>query len=233
MMGGPGGCGSQSCLGRYRNLAYVGLILFVTGYLGPWVRHKTAALTVTGLEMAEFAKFFPQVQGGTVPIARQLFHSPLVASSILVVLLVIWATRATFGCPARASLCIWAVSFLCAALLLVALLPYPVVQALLSRPSPSSVLDPQYTGQLALIAVGIAFTLLAPLAHRCSGRLRSVLIGLLALAGIVPALWQLALLRPLIVALYGAPLQPGWGMIVCVVGAVLLVLFGLSGLVRK
>jgi hypothetical protein len=240
MMRGAGRCGSRSRLVRYRNLAYVGLILFVTGYLGPWVGHKTAALTVTGLELAEFAKFFPQVQGGTVPIARQLFYFPLVASSILVVLLVgralSRATGATFGRLARAFLCTWCtwvVPFLCAALLLMALLPYAVVQAFLSRPSVSSILESRYAGQLTLVAVGIASTLLAPLAHRCSERLRFILVGLLALAGAVPALWQLALLCPLVVALYGAPFQPGWGMIVCAVGAVLLFLSGLSALVRK
>ncbi|HEY68130.1 MAG TPA: hypothetical protein G4N97_07665, partial [Thermoflexia bacterium] len=64
-----------------------GLVLVIAGYFGPWVGHKTAALTVTGPELSEFAKLFPQVQGGVVPVIRALFLTPLVAAAILLGLL--------------------------------------------------------------------------------------------------------------------------------------------------
>ena len=196
------------------------VMLVVVGYLGPWVPHKAAALTVTGLELAEFAKFFPQVQGGTVPVVRVLFYLPLV---MVVILLALLAGRSTVRI-ARLG-----VTLCGAILLLVVLLPYSVVdsvrQAISTRSSVA--FDPQYTGQLALVAVGVVFTLLTPLARRLPRRAWGILVALLALAGAVPPLWQFALLRPLVVALYSAPLDLGWGLVVCVVGFALL---GLSGI---
>jgi len=206
-------------------LCVLGLAFAVVGYFGPWVPHKTAALTVTGLELAEFAKFFPQVQGGAAPIARELFYAPLVAALILVALLASRsATRfVRLGVPALA-----------AALLVVALLPYPVVnavrQALTTRSS--FTVDPQYAGQLALVVAGAGCMLLAPVARRFPRRLPSILVAFLALVGIAPALWQFVLLRPLVVALYGKPFGLGWGLIVCVAGFALLLLSGIVAAAR-
>jgi len=204
-------------------IRFFGLLLIVAGYFGPWVPHKTAALTVTGFELAEFAKFFPQVQGGTVSVTRELFYLPLVTLSILLALL---AGRST------ARLVRLIVPLFAAALLVGALLPYSVVndvrQALAVHSS--FPLDPQYTGQLVLVVAGTVFTLLAPLVRRFPRRLQGVLIALLALAGAVPALWQFVLLRPLVVALYsgneGGPLGLGWGLVTCVAGFSLILVYG-------
>ena len=67
---------------------FLGFALVVVGYFGPWIPHETAALTVTGFELAEFAKFFPQVQGGVVPVTRGLFLTPIAAVAILLGLVV-------------------------------------------------------------------------------------------------------------------------------------------------
>jgi len=195
----------------------VGLVLVAVGYFGPWVPHKTAALTVTGFELAEFAKFFPQVQGGVVPVTRVLFYFPLVVASILLNLFV-----------GRSTVCFvrWVVALCTAGLLLVALLPFSVVES--ARHSLATgvafAVDPPYARQLALVVVGIALTLLAPLAGRLPRRVQSVLIILLALVGAVPALRQFAILRPLVAALYDEPLGLGWGLIACGVGFGLLLL---------
>jgi hypothetical protein len=200
----------------------LGLILVLVGYFGPWVPHKTAALTVTGWELAEFAKFFPQVQGGTVSIARELFYLPFVTVCLLLALL---AGRSA------TRLARWIVPLLLAALLVAALLPYSVVdaarQALATRVPVT--LDPQYMGQLVLVAAGVALTLLTPLAWRLPRRLQSILVALLALAGAIPPLWQFALLHPLVVALYAVPIGLGWGLIGCAVGSLLLLLSGVMG----
>ena len=66
------------------NLYLLGVMLLLVGCFGPWVDHNTAALSVTGFELAEFAKFFPQVQGGTVSIHRPLLYLPFVAALFLV-----------------------------------------------------------------------------------------------------------------------------------------------------
>jgi len=195
----------------------LGLALVVVGYFGPWIPHKTVALTVTGFELAEFAKFFPQVQGGVVPIHRVLFYSPFVAALFLLALV---AGRSAIR-PVRLIVPLFA-----AAVLLVALLPYSVVgglrQALTSR-SPF-VPDPEYTEQLAILFVGVVLVLLTPLAGRFSRRARAILVALLALVGAVPALWQFVLLHPLVAALYHARLGPGWGLIGCMVGFALLLI---------
>jgi hypothetical protein len=196
-------------------LRLVGTVLVVVGYLGPWIPHKTAALTVTGLEVAEFAKFFPQVQGGVVSITRELFYCPFVAAFVLLGLLASRSTRRAVRLlvPPGA-----------ATVLLVALLPFSVVEAArhaLTTPA-SFALPPDYKGQLILVVAGVVLTLLTPLAHRLPRRTLGILIALLALAGSVPALWQFALLRPLVVALYNGPLGPGWGLIACVAGFALL-----------
>ena len=186
-------------------ICLLGLVLAIVGYFGPWVPHKTAALTVTGFELVEFAKFFPQVQGGIVPVTRVLFLTPLVAAAILLGLLVNQLTNKLTR----------ALVILAAALLaLAALPPYQYL------------LDPGYRGQLILAATGLILVLLTPLARWLPRRAQGVLIALLALAGALPALWQFVLLRPLVAALYNVPLGLGWGLIACVAGFALLLAGG-------
>ncbi|MCP4542329.1 MAG: hypothetical protein GY832_34845 [Chloroflexi bacterium] len=199
----------------------LGLALVIAGYLGPWIPHKTAALTVTGLELAEFAKFFPQVQGGIVAINRVLFYLPLVSAFVFLAL---------FASRSMARLVRWIVLLAIAALLSVTLLPYPVVDSARHALSTRSAfaVDPQYVGHLTLIIVGTALVLLTPLARRLSQRVQSILVVVLALVGAVPGLWQFATLRPLAATLYDQPLGLGWGLIACVVGFVLLVLSAVS-----
>ena len=190
---------------------FLGLALATVGFLSPWVPHKTAALTVTGFELAEFAKFFPQVQGGVVSIHRELFYCPLIVIFVLLGLLASRSTR-------RAVRLI--VPLGAAAALLVVLLPFAIFDAArqaLTTPAPF-VLPLDYKGQLVLVIVGVALTLLAPLTYRLPGRIWSTLVAVLALAGIPPALWQFVVLRPLIAALYSTPLNLGWGLVVCVTG---------------
>jgi hypothetical protein len=175
-----------------------GLVLAIAGYFGPWVPHETAALTVTGFELAEFAKFFPQVRGGLVPVVRVLFLAPVIAAAIL---LGLWINRHDVRATVRV------VGTGCA-----------VVLALAALPPYQYLFDPSYRAQLVLAVAGVGLVLLTPLAHRLPQRGRGILTALLALAGGVPALWQFALLRPLIAALYGEPVGLGWGVVVCTAG---------------
>jgi hypothetical protein len=206
-------------------LVGLGLALGIVGYFGPWVGHRTAALTVTGFEMAEFAKFFPQVQGGTLQLTRALFYLPLVTAAILLALAAgrsnVWGAR-------------WIVSPVVAVLLVVALLPYSAVDGLLQAITAGVpfVLDPQYARQTVLVAVGVLLVLLATLAGRIATRAWGVVVALLALSGAVPALFQFVRLRPLVVGLYDGPLGLGWGLVACVTGFVLLLAAGILAAVR-
>jgi hypothetical protein len=187
--------------------------LILVGFFGPWVAHNTAALTVTGYELSEFAKFFPQVQGGVVPVRRGLFVTPLFAAAISAVL-VIHRSR---GHP----LLRLGGTVLAALLGLSVLPPY------------QSILDPAYRSQLILVAVGLLLTLLTPLAGRFSERTRGALFLLVALLGAIPTLWQYVLLRPLVAGLYEARILPGWGLIVCVIGFLLLSLTSLRDILTS
>jgi hypothetical protein len=200
-----------------RRLRLLGLALVFVGYFGPWFPHRTAALSVTGFELAEFAKFFPQVQGGVVAIYRSLFYIPLVVAFVLLGIL---ASQSTMR-VVRLIVPLFAV-----VVLLAAILPYPVVDSVrhaLSTRSPLT-LDPQYMGHLLLLLVGSVLSLLTPLARQLPRRVRGVLILLLALAAGALVGWQVALLRPLVDALYGVRLGMGWGLVTCMVGFGLLLL---------
>ena len=203
-----------------------GLLLALVGYLGPWIPHETVALTVTGLELAEFAKYFPQVQGGVVPITRALFYVPFV---VMLALMVFFVSRSA-GRFWR-----WIVSLCAAALVLVTLLPYSVVESARYALATGSgfVVDLAYKKQLALLIVGAALTLLAPLARRFSRQIQSILLVFLALVGVIPATWQFAVLWPLVITLYNSPLGWGWGLIVCLLGFGLLLLSGVLGIGSK
>ena len=177
------------------------------GYLGPWVAHKTAALTVTGFELAEFAKFFPQVQGGTVTVTRWLFLTPVAASAILFGLVVSKLTTSPVARLVGTGLA--------------------VLLALTALPPYGFYLAPEYRGQLILALGGAVLTMLTWLSPRLPRRTGGGLIALLAVAGAVPAFYQFATLCPLLTWLYDVPVSLGWGVIVCAVGFVLLLIGGI------
>jgi len=193
--------GSSIC-----SLQFVAALLMVVGFFGPWIAHKTAALTVTGYELSEFAKFFPQIQGGAVPVRRGLFVMPLLAGTVSLAL-VVNCSRAT---P------VW--RFAATGLLtVVATSVVPPFQAISAPP---------YRLQLAIVAAGVILTVASLLTPRLSERTRGALLATLALAGSAPALWQSVLLHPLASNLYGVTTRPGWGVLTCVAGAAMLLFVG-------
>ncbi len=192
---------------------FVGSILMLVGFFGPWVAHQTAALTVTGYELSEFAKFFPQVQSGTVPMRRALFITPLLASIISLGLVIHRSTRGRLLRLVATAL-----------IALIGLTALPPLQA---------ILEPQYRLQLGLTLGAIVLFLAAPLARQLSERIRGLMVLLLASGGIAPALWQANLLRPLTAELYRSPIWPGWGLIVCAAGFLLLLIAGLRSISKN
>ena len=194
-------------------IGLLGIALVIAGYFGPWIPHETSALTVTGFELAEFAKFFPQVQGGVVPVVRSLFLAPITAAAILLGLAV---SRMT----ARPAIRLGGTG-LAVLLALVALPPYGFYLAA------------EYRGHLSLAVGGAVLVLLTLLSSRLSRCAWGILLAATALAGILPTLHQFTLLHPLVAALYGAPLGLGWGLVACLAGFALLLLSGILAAVRK
>jgi len=177
-------------------------VLILIGFFAPWIAHDSAALTVTGYEMSEFAKFFPQVQSGMVPVRRALFITPFFAAIISTALVIRRSPmRSLFRLGATA---------------------LAVFLSLAVLPPHQSILEPAYRAQLIVVAVGMLLTAATVLTGQLTERVRGILTLLVALAGAVPALWQYILLRPLVAELYRAPVLPGWGLVVCVIGLVLL-----------
>jgi hypothetical protein len=195
------------------SLEFAASVLIIVGFFGPWVAHKTAALTVTGYELSEFAKFFPQVQGGVVPLRRALFVAPLLAALISLALVVQRSSARPWQRLAATALA--------------------VLLGLLVLPPYQSFLEPGYRLQLILVVVGLLLILLTPLARQLSEQVRGGLFLILALAGAAAALWQAVMLTPLVTGLYGAPVWPGWGLIACTIGLLLLLFVGLRGLLRS
>jgi hypothetical protein len=182
-------------------LPILGLVLVLAGYFGPWVPHETAGLTVTGAEVAEFAKLFNSPR-----ITRELFFTPPLAAAILLGFLI---NRPTNKLLIRL--------FLTLAAALPALAALPPYQFLR---------DPGYHRQLILTVAGVGLTLLTFLVGWLPRRIWGALVSLVALAGAVPALWQFARFHPLVITLYDGPVGVGWGLILCAAGFALLLAGG-------
>lgn len=180
------------------------LVLVVVGYFGPWIPHKTAALTVPGSELAWFAKSFAQV-------TRELFVLPLIAAGVILGLA---AQRLVIRPPAR-----------------LGMVALGILVILASTPVYDSILSPDYRGQLALMMVGGVMVVLTLFTPRLSHRVLGGLIVLLVLVGILPTLWQFAAFHPRVAALYDDGLGVGWGLVVCVIGFVLLLMRGILAVV--
>ena len=188
-------------------------MLALVGYFGAWIPHKTAALTITGAELAEWARFFPKPEG------RELLYLPLIAVFLLI------AVQA--GCSTRPSIRIGVPLALIFALLTL-LLPYTVLENLLrslAAHTPPAI-TPEYRGQVTLLIVAAALMLIAPWSTLLPPYVRGALSVLLAVSGIIPALWRFVPLRAHIAALYssgGRTIAPGWGLVTCTAGFLLFV----------
>jgi len=194
-----------------RLLLPVGWVLAAVGYYGPWIAHETAALTLTGSDMAEFVKFLPGTLDGSLRVVRQLFYLPLVAVAFGVALLV-------GSKPLRYSP---ALRFIVLALSLAT-----SIQLLPPAWSLGSLMSPEF--RLQPIALGICWLALA--GFRLLGRLPIRLTGLLSftlaiLAGILPV-WQMTEIGSAIGAVYGMPVRVGWGCVTCFAGLAVLACAG-------
>jgi hypothetical protein len=213
----------------------LGLALVIVGYFGPWVDHKTTALTLTGQDMGEFVKFLPEVRAGTTPMIREFFYLPPFAAALGLILLMS-SRRLAYPLMVRT------VMMLAVLGLAWAMLP------------------PVWTPQLLVTAefckqtVAIAFCLLLLIAHPMLRRLsprwypehgrgaglmavalrhaQETAMVVLALLGAGLPLWQFFAIREAVNRAYGWPIQVGWGLWVTVLGF-LVIIVGAVHLKRK
>jgi hypothetical protein len=192
-------------------------LLAAVGTYGPWIAHKTAALTLSGVDMAEFVKFLPGVLDGSLVVNRLLFYLPPLAIVVSVALLA-GSHRLRFAWPLR---------------LAMVLLAVPVsLQLLPPAWSPASL----GTAEFRLQTLGLAACWLLLATFWLWGRLPAWLAGslsaALALAAAAASTWQFLVVKPAIDVLYGQPPATGWGFFLCQVGLVAIVVAGATLVAR-
>jgi len=197
-----------------RLLLPLGWLLSATGYCAPWVAHSTAGLTLGGVDMAEFVKFLPPAQDGSLVVVRQLFYLPPVAVVVAIAFFA-WSRTLRYSWPFR-----WL--FLVSAVAL-------SVQILPPAWSPASLLTPEFRLQTA--ALVLCWLLLASswILGRLPAWVGGGLSATLALAAAALASWQFELAKPAIDAVYRRPVAVGWGFFAMIAGLMVMAVasFGL------
>jgi hypothetical protein len=187
----------------------------LAGYFGPWVPHRAAGLVITGLDLAEYVKFLPQVASGQIPICRELFYMPLVAASLGAALL---ASRRGLRGAARGLLALAAVP--------------PALAMLPPAWTPSVLRLPEFRLQVIAILVCLAMVPGILVTRYLPDRLvLGILAGLALIAAIWPA-WGFLKVLPAIATLYRHPLQPGWGFWASLIGFLAVALVAMAELLR-
>ena len=167
------------------------------GYLGPWIAHPTAALTLSGADMGEFVKFLPAVADGSLPIWRQAFYLQPFAVVVSVAILV-GSKQLSFNWPLR-------VAFLGMSVPL-------SVQLLPPAWSPGNLATSEFRAQA--IALGACWVLLATfwLWGRLPLLVTGAASGLLAFLSVVAISWYFAGVKPAIDGVYSLAPLVGWGL---------------------
>ena len=186
-----------------RWLLVAGWLLVVISASGPWVSHKTAALGLSGADMAEFVKFLPQVQNGSLPIQRLVFYLPVIAVTVGAAFLVgPGAARYARSLRLSALLLAW----LCS------------LQLLPPAWSPASLMTKEFRLQAACLAASWLLLACCSLMAQLPLRLRGSLTAVLALLSSALPAWQTWVVMPAISATYGRSPALGWGFAACHAG---------------
>jgi hypothetical protein len=196
-----------------RWLLYAGWLLVVVGVGSPWVNPKTAALSLSGADMAEFVKFLPQVLNGSLSIQRLLFYLPVIAVTVCAAFLIgPGDTRYARSLRLLALLLAWLCSF----------------QLLPPAWSPASLLTKEFRLQATCLVISwLLLVCCSPLA-RLPLWLRGSLTAVLALLSSALSAWQVCVVMPAIGTIYGSSPALGWGFAACTAGLMLAALASAS-----
>ncbi|GAB4561414.1 MAG: hypothetical protein Kow0047_08740 [Anaerolineae bacterium] len=181
----------------------VGVFLIIAGYWGPWVVHASPALTLIGLDLAEYVKFLPEFRSGQLRLWREGFYLPLFATSLTLSLV---ASRRELRIPRVARGAVW-------------LSALPIALSMLPPAwSPPILWAPEFRPQTIAIVASLAAMALFPAWRRLPAGVVSVgLIGLHLAAAVIPT-WHFAMMRPAIDLVYARPVSLGWGLPVMIAG---------------
>ena len=186
----------------YWRASLVGVGLALVGVWGAWVPHRTAALVLSGWDLAEFVKFVPGISA-----TRELFYLPVWCAGIAVGAL---AGR-TKGQHSRQQVIRAGLTLFAVGLMVSLLPPYPHVL--------NGYQAAEFRWQFFLGVGGLLVVLCSALwTPRWRVPAVGVLMLLLAPIGAIPVLWQFLHVRGAIQEVYGAALGWGWGLGVFVTG---------------
>jgi hypothetical protein len=195
-----------------RWLPVIGLWLLAwIGYFGAWTPHRAAGLVITGVDLAEYVKFLPQVMGGQVPIQREAFYLPLVTASLTAALL-----------ASRRALPTWLRLALGAAAVPLALALLPPAW------SPEKLRLVEFRIQVLALLACLGVLPLTVILRYLPDRLVMLALGLLALAAALWPAWSFYHVLPAIGDVYRAAVQPGWGFFLALAAQVVLAVYGLA-----
>lgn len=192
-----------------RLLVPVGWLLASIGSYGAWIAHPAAALTLSGVDLAEFVKFLPGVVDGSLPVMREWFYLPPFALAVSIALLIGSHRLGYFWVVRVAALT----------------LAIPIsLQLLPPAWSPSSLQMTEF--RLQTIALGICWLLLAGfwLLAGLPFWLTSLASAALSVVAITLPTWQLLVIKPAIDRVYGTSPAVGWGFSVCMIGLAVMAL---------
>ncbi len=196
---------------RHAGLMYlmaVAWVAAVTGYFGPWIGHKSAALAWNAYDLFDILRFLPQIETLALVVDLQTLRLPLVGLAVLLPLLLAGARP----------LWRWAAALVGMVMAVETLPPYPQIIGAWSAPGWSV---PFWWGVGAVLGI-LGLTLWAP--HR---RVRPWLMLVWTLFTGIPAAVTFSRLLPALSDLYKALLRPGWGFWACMLGFLLLALLAL------
>lgn len=188
--------------------ALIGAAWVLIGIWGPWVPHRAAALVLSSWDLAEFVKFLPGIS-----VSRELFYLPAWCTGIVLTILANQSgSRMALGWVPRVLL-----TFVALGLMAAILPPYP---DLFSGYQSAEFRWRFFLGVGGALAVfGLLLAALWPASdERWSGRLGGAMLLVLALAGVIPALWAYLSVRSAVETVYDSRIGWGWGLAVFLVG---------------
>ena len=200
-----------------RTILLIALIISLVGYFGPWVWHPAVAFRYSADDLAEFVKFMPAVRSGQMPIARELFFTPIWLASI--------GTALWLGAFVRRGLVRWLVGLLT---LYAAIWPMPMYPFILDAYR-SAEFGLSFWGSVAAVVTG-GMALVG--GARLPDRVRAGAWIAIGLAGAILAPSTFALLKPALDTQHGWTLSIGWGIGAVVIGFAAVTAFGVVEWIR-
>ena len=183
----------------------IGFTSILLGYFLVWLPHQSVGLSFIGLEMGEWTKFLPKVQGGQYLPSRILFYVPPITLGLM---LVAW----TIGWPNHS----WKTWLLRALAVIISLLAFPPFESIQSDSIG------QWMPRLLLVLYVAFSAVLSSQASRMPEHTAELIEWLafliLGLLGAVLPLWTYLVYRPEIASIFGQNVGVGLGLWINTIG---------------